>query len=709
MAELGAREHRSSSRTARRGGGNGAGERSRQRAPRLREPEQSRDAGTSIPVERIGWSLAGVILILWSLDLFGYVDDLPWLSGIMVLLALWGFGTIVASWVPWRLDRRLRMGLAWGTLGLVVLGLAVWSYTQILAAPGYGTDEIAFDQYAAQLLVHGMNPYVHSMAPAFSAFHVAADGYTFRLTGVPVTQLSYPALSFLLYSPFVALGWTTQLAVWMNVGAWALGIALAFALLPRQIRPLALVLGSLGIYISYAVGGVTDALFVPLLVGAVYRWDRFALDRGWRAWRGPVLLGLAMAVKQTPWLVLPFLAAGIALEGRRRASTAAALRTSGRYVAIAVGAFVLPNIPFVVADAHAWLSGVLTPITGNAVPAGQGLIALSLFLGLGGGSLGAYTLTLVLVFVALLAVFVALYPTSKAWAVLCPSVVLFFSARSFGSYLVMLVPAAIVAACSVERSRGLAPWRHWPWAVLGGVAATVAGLLTVFSFGPPLAVVITQVRTSGQLATVVSVRVRVTNRSGHAIRPAFTVESGGTISAFWLTSGPRRLGPGASAQYGLRSPDFEAQPPISSDFQVVAFTDGPASVSVSSPFAVTTLHISLDPDHVDHYVAVGTPVTVRARLLNALNEPVRRSGVPVYLGQVIYAQQGSLLSQARINGSPAGQTPVAAYTNANGVATFVIRGTNAPANPVYFEANLVNGTQFFPYGYSQILPIRFSG
>jgi len=34
-------------------------------------------------------------------------------------------------------------------------------------------------------------------------------------------------------------------------------------------------------------------------------------------------------------------------------------------------------------------------------------------------------------------------------------------------------------------------------------------------------------------------------------------------------------------------------------------------------------------------------------------------------------------------------------------------GTVAGRNPVYFEANLVSATQFYPYGYSSILPIRF--
>jgi len=32
---------------------------------------------------------------------------------------------------------------------------------------------------------------------------------------------------------------------------------------------------------------------------------------------------------------------------------------------------------------------------------------------------------------------------------------------------------------------------------------------------------------------------------------------------------------------------------------------------------------------------------------------------------------------------------------------------NSPTNSVYFEANLVNDQHYYPYGYSDILPIRF--
>ena len=299
---------------------------------------------------RAWWTVAGMTVLLWGFQLFGYVDIYPIISLAVVVLGLWGLGTIVAVWHPRSVQPRTARALAGATLGLSVGAFLLWAYLQVLSSPAYGTDEIAFDQYAAQLARHGMNPYTHSMARAFSLFHVSPDGYTFLLNGHTVTSLSYPSLSFLLYVPFLIAGWSSQLAVGINVLAWAGGVVLTFVLLPRPLRPLAIVVGSFSVYISYAVGGVTDALFVPLLIGAVYRWDRFATTRGPAAWRGPVLLGLAMAVKQTPWLVLPFLVAGVALEARRRVGAAAA-RTAGRYLAIAVGAFLVPNLWFIAAVA----------------------------------------------------------------------------------------------------------------------------------------------------------------------------------------------------------------------------------------------------------------------------------------------------------------------------------------------------------------------
>jgi len=667
----------------------------------------------SVPfdLERCWWLLVGVLLIVWGLRFDAYVTLRPWVAAPMVVEIALGFAVAVVALVPGVEVSKRRRALVVVALVAVLVGFAIWGYLQLITAPAYGTDEVAFDQYAALLLVHGIDPYLRSMAPAYRLFHVSPNGHTFTLSGHSVTTLSYPALSFLVYAPFAAFGWTTQMAVVVDSAAWALTVVLLVVLLPRSLKAVGLVLGSLSIYIGYALGGVTDPLFMPLLIGAAWQWDRFPSQRGWRRWLGPVLLGLAASVKQTAWLLLPFLVVGVALEARalpRRRRSARWVRDALAYAAWAALAFVVVNLPFIVLGPSAWLRGILAPVASHAVPAGQGMVALSLFLHLGGGSLGAYTIAGGAVGAALVACYASCYSVLKRVTFLLPSVVLFFIGRAFGSYFVDLVPAAVVGAICVSPTARRVVWRYW-WAAVGASAALVVGAVGfALGDGPPLALRVDSVATTGQLATVDRIGVLVTNHARHTLTPAFTIESGGGITAFWAPlGGPRPVRPGKSEQFTLLAPNFFSMPPVSGGFQVIAFTDKPASASASGAYVPDRAYLEIEPAALNHPVDVGVPVTIHVELVNDLDRPVHRAGVPVYLGQVVYAQRGLVLGEASINGSPAGETPVEALTDADGVATFRVVGTVAGRNPVYFEANLVSATQFYPYGYSSILPIRF--
>lgn len=663
------------------------------------------------------------MLINWSVQLLSATTSYAWVAVPVVLVGGWGLATVIASWLPGNggvAAWRGRGVLAWITALITVATFAVWAFVAVHDAPGYGTDEIAFDQYAAQLVQHGLNPYLHSLAAAFPQFRVSPDGYTYSLAGVPVTQLSYPALSFLPYVPLLALGFSAQAAVGLNVIAWAATVLLLFALLPGSVRAAALVLGGIGVYVSYSVGGVTDVLYMPLLVIAAYRWDRFGESR--RSYLGPVMLGLAMAVKQTPWPLLPFILCALFIDARAEGGAAAALKRCGRYLALAAGAFLLPNLWYIVASPGRWLEGILTPITSHLVPAGQGAVALSLFLHVGGGALIAFTLAMAVLAIVLLVLYVGTYPLLRAATFVLPAVVLFFASRSYGSYLVSLIPAALVGAVTVrgpKSAEGTLASRSQNAAqrvngrrratVIGAIGAVFAGvLLYALTAKQPLRLGVTGIRTTGQLATIEQLTVRASNTSSAPVQPHFTVEEGGAITTFWhVTRGPRTLAPGTSVSYTIVAPNFPAQPSIGGGFTVLAFTQGPAAVSATSPYQPSTMHVALTPQAVNGIVPAGQAVVVHAQLLDQIDRPVRRANVPVYLGQIVYDQSGLELGEARINSGAPGQTPVRAYTNANGTATFTIAGTQPGPNPDYFEANLVQSRQFYPYGYSEILPIRF--
>ena len=245
----------------------------------------------------------------------------------------------------------------------------------------------------------------------------------------------------------------------------------------------------------------------------------------------PIFFGLAMAMKQTPWIVLPFVLIGLFVEHRRRTGRWGWKR-AGQYLGISAAVFAIPNLPYVISAPHQWVDGVLAPFINHTVPAGQGLIGVSLFLHIGGGSLTAYTVTALVVLVSLAAVYACSYPLMRGWTFVLPSLVLYFAARSFGSYLIMLAPIALLAAATAFRPKramqegepvpapvlgpdppSAKPWRFWPAVVLGGLVISGVAVAWTLTSAPPLSVSVKSVHTTGQLATVERITVAVHNNT----------------------------------------------------------------------------------------------------------------------------------------------------------------------------------------------------
>ena len=346
--------------------------------PGRRQPRDAAARGVSASeptawTERTLRTLAAVFVVTWSFRLSGYLTFGTWLAIPVVLLGLTGLLAVVAAWLPsGTLAGRRQRQIDLAVLAAVIVALGIWSYFQVYIAPDYGTDEVAFDQYAAQLALHGINPYLHSMAAAFPLFHVSPNGYTFLLNGQPVTKLSYPALAFEEYLPLLAMGVTHP----------GRGLDRRRSLGARRGGPLRGAAEEAGA--ARGRGGQPRRLHrvrgrrghrLPVHAAADRRGGRLGpvrLDPGPAAWRGPVLMGLAMAVKQTPWLIVPFVVAGIVLESRRLRGWAQGVRDGLRYLGIAVVAFLVPNLPYLLNAPRAWLSGILTPVTAQTVPAGPG-------------------------------------------------------------------------------------------------------------------------------------------------------------------------------------------------------------------------------------------------------------------------------------------------------------------------------------------------
>ena len=686
-------------------------------------------------------------MLNFAIGLLGAAAAFPWLAAFVVVGGAWGLGTITVSLMQFGQSpqiRRLSHALGWASAFVLLAMFAAWAFIQVHNSPAYGTDELAFDQYAAQLVQHGMNPYLHSMNPSFNLFRVSPDGWTYTLSGQAVTQFSYPALAFLVYLPFLILGWSHELGVGLNLIAWGASILLMFRLLPRNMRAAALVIGLVDAYISNAVGGVTDMLYMPLLIVAAYRWDRFGMDR--RSYVAPILVGLAMAIKQTPWPLLVFVVIALACDEYARKGIEAALRRAGRYLGVVLATFFIVNLPFIVMAPSAWVTGTLTPLVKNMVPSGQGTVALSLFLHWGGGSLSAFTVATVLMALLTLVAYVGTYPLMRPATFVLPALIYFFASRSQTNYLIALIPVAIIGAVTAGAAPRVAPeseldddkvleaglaggrgWMAWlaglagpsgpvrspRWMQAIAVSALLFVIATVYSLTSPspLSMAITGVRLNGILGVVQQATVLVTNTSSSPAKPAFTIEDSRGLTTFWkVAHGPAVLAPGQAASYKIYALNSGAEPSIGGGFTVVAFTNDPGTVSVSNRYLPELMHLTFSPQAFTSAVPVGKTVTIRVQLVGHLNKTADRSHVAVYLTQAIYTGLGKSRPSAIINGSRPGDRNVTAYTNSRGIATFHVTGTKPNVlGPTAFNAHLVNRAAGYQYGVTGALTVWFSG
>jgi uncharacterized membrane protein len=408
-------------------------------------------------------------------------------------------------------------------------------------------------------------------------------------------KVSYPAGSFLLQAPVAALGMHHMVTDWVDLAAWLVTCVLIFAMVPSVLRWLAPLLLLTGTFVGPFANGGTDALFVPFLVLAVWRWDRFP-DRtvAWLpSWVGPASLGIACSIKQTPWFCVPFLLVGVACETRRRGGRPVVVTL--RYGAVTVASFLVVNAPFIVWSPSAWLRGIFLPMVDPLVADGQGAVAVALH-GLTGGVVMPWLSAAAgLALVAMLAAFALGEPRLKrAWLFLVP-LVLFLPDRSLANYLIDFVPAALVAALSVTAATSPAvdpAARRWPARLAVATPALASLALVGIAFtSAPLGITVDGVDVAG-VATVDGglryrqVQVTVQNHSDASLAPHFMVSSGGGHpSAFWQATVLRGDDPvrtGATTVFVLRPTGYVWAPPLGQWWLVAAYTTSPNALSTSS-------------------------------------------------------------------------------------------------------------------------------
>jgi len=556
--------------------------------------------------ERCAWSLVWLGVLISGLGFWGAWSAWPGAALIAPLVVIGGVAGMAAVWLVDDPGSRVMQWVAFGgALAAVAVPQAVSTHVRQY----FTTDSAAFNQVAAEVLSHGRNPFSASMVPAARLLHPASSFWTYTVDGGHVTQVSYPAGSFLLQVPFMVLGFHHEVTDWLDLGAWLLTGVLLFVMVPVALRWVSALIVLTPLFVGMFANGGTDALFFPFLLVAVWRWDRFGTGKsaGLASWIGPVGLGLACSVKQTPWFCIPFLVIGVGMEAHARGHNPWPPPT--RYLSIVVAVFAAVNLPFIIWQPGAWMDGTLLPFVRPLVADGQGAVTLALHGLTGGVVLPLLSVAGALAFAALLVAFVAWYPRMRrVWLFLVP-VVLFLPGRSLSSYLIDFFPAAIVAALTVARSEtvdlqvdlrpqpprrrwrapGPARWRRWSAPVTVAVLVGASLAVTTVAFNSaPLQLSVEGFRTSDFTQRLDAVTVRVHNLSDRRVTPHFmvTIDGGGHPAGFWRSAtggGPVALGPGDSSTVTIRPRAWTWSPARGRYWLVVAYTTSPDALSTSPP------------------------------------------------------------------------------------------------------------------------------
>jgi hypothetical protein len=300
----------------------------------------------------------------------------------------------------WELAARAIITLIMALMALASFLLFIaglYSVTGEQPAEAYLNDVISFSAANAHAVLAGHNPYTDdaNFIPTLIAYPKApptpiqgpifGSGYDYPLQSHvfaidqlyiqdptryaaafdPHTLHSYPALAFLIYIPLFLLG--IQNVMWLNIIAYVALLVWLIRVAPREERGWALFTGLAALTITF--GSLLLETEVICLLFLLPAWQMRGAT-GWRGWKSAILLGLACAFKQYCWYFAPLFLLDVWLRQGWRLAIRQAL--------IAAAAFLLPNLPFIVASPSAWFQSMLLPLTAATFPQGMGLVTLAL-------------------------------------------------------------------------------------------------------------------------------------------------------------------------------------------------------------------------------------------------------------------------------------------------------------------------------------------
>ncbi|MBI3522609.1 MAG: hypothetical protein HY071_05840 [Chloroflexi bacterium] len=370
----------------------------------------------------IGYGLLGVACVSTVIErhtvvasLVAAPDDL---MALVIVVAL----PILASV---RFRASLRDALA---IGLVLATYVLVAAALILGKP-YHVDVVAIVHRSAELALQGKDPYVAlDVSEALAEFGLDPTLATHLENGEALRSLNYPALSFLVPAPFIAAGLRDVRVLYLTEIVLLTLLLLRRARVPWRPLIAATIVGNVVITRQFVLAGVDPLWAAFVAVAYLYIPTR---------WLSPVALGLACAARQPAWFFVPFyLLAVWKRDGRAEA---------GRRAVIVFSTFAVPDLPYLLMDPGAFVSGILTPIVGDLEPYGVGLVRLAINGVIPLLHRGAYAALSIGILASLLLLLWRRWQRLATGSLAFPLVPLWFAWRSLQNYFAFVATFSMMA------------------------------------------------------------------------------------------------------------------------------------------------------------------------------------------------------------------------------------------------------------------------
>jgi hypothetical protein len=454
----------------------------------------------------------------------------------------------------------------------------------VLQSKNQLSDEGLFANYASNALAHGVNPYVRLPIDAVGGTQLDPNGWTYRMDGTHVQQFSYPILALAVYYVVGLLPIHIPLAVLANLAALVSSVYLVrrrWGSLPAIIF---VSLWFTPIFQPLVASGGTDFLLIPPLImiaTSLRKADSV------NAFRLSLLLAIVICLKQTAWLMAPFLALAASTDEERKRKIdwlnfrKIALFTIALCVLLNAVGGMLFGFP-------TYWNAVMQPLSSALVPNGVGLADLVRSYGISNIELLKYISVGCFVGLFLLATRLGL--VGRFFCAMASTLLPLFSQRGFLSYAITLAP---VLVCAPDLLRATGPTRGVKqlaqrrtalrFAIFPLIAVVIGSLIVLES--PSGKLQISSLEYNSQFGKLISLRLHGFGVHESLDEYSYFVEGSNGLTAPWVKV------KSAADAVTLLAPNQWAGTDVSEGFRVIATNPRTKMVRASSYGAFPKLTI----------------------------------------------------------------------------------------------------------------------